>query len=257
MSVTTSQALEQLIGMSRELGLPENDLAIYGEGNTSAREGEDRFWVKVSGSQLHGIDENGFALLDRAKTEGLLDRDLRSDQEILQGLLDMRVDGGARYPSVETMMHAFLLGLPGVKFVGHTHPTALNSILCSVRAQELATLRIFPEQLVICGIAPVWVPYADPGLALARKVRECVQAWMAEYQATPRSIILQNHGLFAVGATPREILSNTMMWQKTARVILGAVTCGGVNFLPEDQVIRLATRPEEKLREQVIFGTDK
>ena len=258
MSVTTSQTLDQLIAMSRELGLPENDLAIYGEGNTSALEGEDRFWVKVSGSQLNGIDESGFALLDRAKTEGLLDRDLRSDQEILQGLLDMRVDGGTRYPSVETMMHAFLLGLPGVKFVGHTHPTSLNAILCSVRAKELATMRIFPEQLVVCGISPVWVPYADPGLTLARKVRECVNEWLAQYPGeTPRSILIQNHGLFAVGSTPREILSNTMMWQKTARVILGAMACGGVNFLPEDQVIRLATRPEEKLREQVIFGKDK
>jgi rhamnose utilization protein RhaD (predicted bifunctional aldolase and dehydrogenase) len=258
MSVTTSQALEQLISMSCELGRPENDLAIYGEGNTSALEGEDRFWVKVSGSQLNGIDANGFALLDRAKTEALLDRDLRSDQEILAGLLEMRVDGGTRYPSVETMMHAFLLGLPGVKFVGHTHPTSLNSILCSVRAKELATLRIFPEQLVVCGISPVWVPYADPGLALACKVRECVKAWMTENGGTvPRSIILQNHGLFALGSTPREILSNTMMWQKTARVILGAMACGGVNFLPDEQVIRLATRPEEKLREQVIFGKDK
>lgn len=257
MSVTTSQTLEQLIDMSHELGRPENDLAIYGEGNTSALESEDRFWVKVSGTTLRTMEASGLALLDRAKTESLLDRDLRNDQEILAALLEMRVDGGTRYPSVETMMHAYLLGLPGVNFVGHVHPTALNGILCSTRAQELVSMRLYPEQIVCCGIMPVWTPYADPGLALARKVREQVKAWMDEYNMVPRTILMQNHGIFATGATPREVTSCIMMWQKTARVILGAMACGGVNFLPQDQVDRIFTRPEEKLREKVIFGQDK
>ena len=250
-----SKILYDLIAMSNELGKPENDLAIFGEGNTSAKTEEgDRFWVKQSGSELRTIDEGGFALLDLAATEALLDADLRSDQEILAALLSKRVDGGARYPSVETIMHAYLLGLPGVKFVGHTHPTALNGILCSTRAEELISMRLFPEQLVCCGLAPVWIPYADPGLTLARKVREQTVAWMEQYGAVPRSITIQNHGLFALGGTAREVLSCTMMWNKTARVILNAMSCGGVNFLPQDQVTRLATRPEEKLREAVIFN---
>ena len=254
MSITTPAILADLIEMSHVLGAPENDLAIFGEGNTSALVEENRFYVKVSGSMLRNIDEGGFALLDRTATEGLLDKNLATDAAVLEGLLSVRVDGGTRYPSVETMMHAYLLGLPGISFVGHTHPTALNSILCSLRAEELVNMRLFPEQIVCCGEAPVWVPYADPGLTLARKVRECVQAWMAERGQTPRSILIQNHGLFALGATPKEVLSCTMMWQKVARVILGAMSCGGVNFLPQDQVTRLATRPEEKIRESVIFG---
>ena len=250
-----SNTLQDLIAMSNELGKPENDLAIFGEGNTSAKAEEgDRFWVKQSGSELRTIDANGFALLDRAATEALLDADLRDDQQILAALLSKRVDGGTRYPSVETMMHAYLLGLPGVKFVGHTHPTALNAILCSLRAEELINMRLFPEQLVCCGEAPVWIPYADPGLVLARKVREQTIAWMEHYGAVPRSILIQNHGLFALGGTAREVLSCTMMWSKTARVILGAMACGGVNYLPQDQVTRLTTRPEEKLREAVIFN---
>ncbi len=256
MSTTTTQILDQLIAMSHELGKPEHDLAIFGEGNTSAKSGEgDRFWVKASGSELRTIDESGFALLDLAATEALLDADLHTDQEVLAALLSMRVDGGTRYPSVETMMHAHLLGLPGVQFVGHTHPTALNGLLCSTRAEELVNMRLFPEQVVCCGEAPVWVPYCDPGLPLARTVRECVRAWRECYGGVPRSIAIQNHGLFALGGTAREVLSCTMMWQKTARVILGALACGGVNFLPQDQVTRLCTRPQEKIREAVIFAT--
>ena len=41
--------LSQLVELSRELGRPEYDLAIAGEGNTSARESADTFWVKASG----------------------------------------------------------------------------------------------------------------------------------------------------------------------------------------------------------------
>ncbi|MHB9024941.1 MAG: class II aldolase/adducin family protein [Armatimonadota bacterium] len=251
----TQTILEQLIDMSHELGLPENDLAMFGEGNTSARaEEENRFYVKASGTTLRTIDAGGFSTMDHRGTLAMLDRDMCSDAEIIGGLLDNCTDSVKRNPSLETMMHAFLLTLPGVAFVGHTHPTALNAILCSSRAEELTAARLFPEQVTYCGPTAVFVPYSDPGMTLARAVRERVLSWMdANDGETPRSILMQNHGLFALGATPREILSCTMMWAKAARVILGALTCGGLHALPQEQVDRLHTRPEEKMRQRVIF----
>ncbi|HSW43277.1 MAG TPA: hypothetical protein VLM76_12275 [Patescibacteria group bacterium] len=45
-------ALHQLIGLSRSLGEPSRQLAILGEGNTSARIDDETFWVKASGTQL-------------------------------------------------------------------------------------------------------------------------------------------------------------------------------------------------------------
>ena len=61
--------------------------------------------------------------------------------------------------------------LPGIEFVGHTHAPAVNSILCSPRAREFAVKRIFPDEIVCCDVASVFVPYTDPGLKLAQAIR--------------------------------------------------------------------------------------
>ena len=48
----TSTTLRSLIALSRELGREDRRLAILGEGNTSADNGDGTFWIKASGSQL-------------------------------------------------------------------------------------------------------------------------------------------------------------------------------------------------------------
>ena len=242
----------QLIAMSHDLGRPESQLAILGEGNTSALCDGEQFLVKASGCMLSNIDESGFARLDRIAAEELLDAELGSDAEIMAALMDVCIGNAGRRPSIEAMMHAYLLGLPGINFVGHTHPIAVNALLCSQRAEELAHVCLFPDQIVCCGPAPVFIPYSDPGLPLARLVRERVQAWMAQYQMAPKALLLQNHGFFAIGATASQVLSCTLMWDKTARVIAGAMACGGVHPLTPAQIDRIFTRPDEKFRAQAI-----
>lgn len=244
--------LEQLIALSRELGKPEHDLAILGEGNTSVKLGDGAFWVKASGTTLATADENSFVKLELTAAAALLDADLPTDDAIQAAMLGVRAPGQTRQPSVEAMMHAFLLTLPGVIFVGHTHPTPVNALLCSTQAEMLATSALFPDQIVCCGPSPVYIPYTDPGLHLARAVRERVLAWIDREGMQPKAILIQNHGLFALGATPKEVLSCSLMWAKTARVMLGAMTCGGVNVLTPAQVDRIATRPDEKYRAAAI-----
>ncbi len=249
---TTPPALMQLIELSRELGRPELDFAMLGEGNTSARADERFFWVKTSGSMLSNISERGFVRLDRIRAEKLLDAELPTDAAILEALLNVTTDRTGRRPSIESMMHAYLLGIPGVNFVGHTHPAAVNALLCSVNAEELVHACLFPDQIVCCGPAPVYVPYSDPGLPLARLVRERTDAWMQHHGMAPKALMLQNHGLFATGVTPQAVISCTMMWAKTARVIAGAMACGGLHTLTTAQVERIFTRPDEKFREQAL-----
>jgi rhamnose utilization protein RhaD (predicted bifunctional aldolase and dehydrogenase) len=244
--------LEQLIALSRELGKPEHDLAILGEGNTSVKLDDDAFWVKASGTTLATADENSFVKLELAAAAALLDADLPTDAAIQAAMLGVRASGQTRQPSVEAMMHAFLLTLPGVVFVGHTHPTPVNAVLCSARAETLATAALFPDQIVCCGPSPVYIPYTDPGLPLARAVRERVLAWIDREGMQPKAILIQNHGLFALGASPKEVLSCSLMWAKTARVMLGAMACGGANVLTDAQVARIATRPDEKYRAATI-----
>ncbi len=247
-------SLTELISLSRELGKTEHQLAIFGEGNTSALAADGRFWVKASGAMLSTIDERGFVALDRAATVALLDEELTTDAEIQAAMQSCCTSTSGARPSIEAMMHAFLLGLPGVAFVGHTHPTMVNALLCAQKAEEIVTASYCPDQIVCCGPAPVFVPYTDPGLPLARLVRERVNAWIEKYNCMPKAIMLQNHGLFAIGSTQQQVMSCTLMWAKTAQIIIGAMACGGVNTLTAAQVDRIYTRPDEKYREKIISG---
>src|SRR5579862_8369230 len=52
--------LEELIALSRWLGDPAHDLAILGEGNSSALLDDQTFLVKASGRELRTADENSF-----------------------------------------------------------------------------------------------------------------------------------------------------------------------------------------------------
>ena len=94
----------------------------------------------------------------------MLDRDDLSDKEVDDELLASRVNDSAKKPSVEALFHAYLLSLPEINFVGHTHAIHINQILCSPRAREFATKKLFPDDIVCCGPASVFVPYTDPGL---------------------------------------------------------------------------------------------
>ena len=66
----------------------------------------------------------------------MLEKESLTDQQADDALLASRVDPKTKKPSVEAVFHAWLLSLPGIKFVGHTHATTVNQILCSPRARE-------------------------------------------------------------------------------------------------------------------------
>jgi rhamnose utilization protein RhaD (predicted bifunctional aldolase and dehydrogenase) len=243
--------LERLVAMSRTLGDPALDYAILGEGNSSARVDAETFWVKASGAEMRTIDAGGFV---RVRFDGVLSMltvDGLSDAQVKAGLEEARVDPKAMArPSVETVLHAVALQLEGVNFVGHTHPTAVNAILCSQKAEEAIAGRLFPDEIVYCGPAPVYIPYTDPGVPLARVVQDEIDRYLDEYREPPKVILMQNHGLIALGKTASEVENITAMYVKTARVILGAYALGGLRFLTPHDVARIHTRPDELYRRQ-------
>jgi rhamnose utilization protein RhaD (predicted bifunctional aldolase and dehydrogenase) len=245
--------LNELLQLSRRLADPALDYVILGEGNTSAAVDDATFFVKASGVSLRNIPEAGFVRVRRQPIMDLLGRSSVTDEEVIAGMLAARVDTTTPIrPSVETLFHAYLLSLPGIKFVGHTHPTPVNSILCSRLAEEAVSGRTFPDEIVCCGPAPAWVPYVDPGQPLARALRDSVERYIDRYNAAPRIILMQNHGLIALGKSAGEVESSTAMYVKTARIILGTYALGGPNFLSAENVNRIYTRPDEKYREKQI-----
>jgi rhamnose utilization protein RhaD (predicted bifunctional aldolase and dehydrogenase) len=240
---------EDLVTLARALGNPANDLAILAEGNVSTHAEEGTFWVKASGYSMREIGPEGFALVHAAPIlDALAGPDL--SDEAVRALLARTQP----LPSVETFLHALLLALPGVAYVGHTHPTALLSLLSVEGSESLAGRRLFPDEVVLCGPAACFVPYADPGLPLARAVRDAVRSFFDEWGEVPKAIWLANHGLICPGASARAVEAATLMSAKAARVWLGALASGRApQPLTPEQVARIRTRPDEHHRQRLLW----
>ena len=249
----SDKVLQQLIEMSRELGRPERDLVILGEGNTSALCDDKSFYVKASGTQLGIIDPEGFVRVWLEPVCALADRQQMSDADLKGALQAAKVDATVqRRPSVETVLHALALAETKARFVGHTHPVAVNALTCSVAVTGELPGRLFPDEIVVCGPAPAYVPYTDPGLPLAIAVRDAFRRYQDRWAMSPKVILMQNHGLIALGGTPAEVDNITAMYVKTCRVLAGTYTFGGPHFLSEDAVRRIHTRPDELYRRKQL-----
>jgi rhamnose utilization protein RhaD (predicted bifunctional aldolase and dehydrogenase) len=244
--------LAALVELSRALGEPWRELAILAEGNTSARRGEGRIAVKASGTSLATAARDGFVELDTRRALALLDR-AEDDAALAAGLAAARVGGDGR-PSIEAALHAILVEEAGAEFVGHTHPVAVNQILCSSRAEAIVAGPLFPDQVVVCGRHPLLVPYASPGLPLARLIRDALRRHVAQRRAPPKVVYLRSHGLFALGSSAGEVLQVTEMAVKAARILGGALAVGEPEFLSAEEADALEDREDEAHRRRMLAG---
>ncbi|MFZ4814231.1 MAG: class II aldolase/adducin family protein [Phototrophicaceae bacterium] len=247
------QALHQL---TRTLGDPARDYVIIAEGNTSWRMNEDTFYVKASGQQMQSIEEGGFVAVQLAAILDLLDNPPHTRTEQTARMMAARVDASATTPapSIEVTFHAMLLHETGAQYIGHTHPSAVNQLLCGEHAQTFAEKRLFPDQAVICGARAVFVPYADPGLPLALLMREKVREYMAAHGEAPKEIMLANHGMIALGATPQAVLNITAMSVKAAKILSGALAVGKPVYMDAAEIEYLINRPDEIDRRKQVMG---
>ncbi|WP_291056734.1 class II aldolase/adducin family protein [Herbiconiux sp.] len=290
-SAVSADARRQLVELSRELGRPDRAWAVLAEGNTSVAVDEGRMLVKASGASMAVAEPADFvpvrvadvlALVDAPDSAGAgasVGRDAgaagagdgaapgasagaasgapgesessAAGDEAVRALFATASTGGRR-PSVEALLHAVCLDLPGVEAVGHTHPIAVNALLCSPRASLLVEGSLFPDQIVVLGTDPLLVPYIDPGLKLARAVRRMLLERVRTTGRVPKVVYLQNHGMFALGASPAEVLQITEMAVKVAEVIVGSLAAGGPVFLSAADVARIDTRPDELLRREAL-----
>ncbi len=190
-----NQGVRDLIDISRAYGT-QKEYVIAGGGNTSYKT-DDKLWIKASGYALATIGEEGFAVMDRKKlakiSEGHYSNDpFERESQIKDDLAAATITKGKR-PSVETSFHNAI----NYKFVVHLHPTAVNGIMCSNKAEELVHLVFGPEA--------VYIPYIDPGYILFKEVEAKIKAFRVEKGYDPRVILLQNHGIFVSADTIQEI----------------------------------------------------
>jgi ribulose-5-phosphate 4-epimerase/fuculose-1-phosphate aldolase len=154
-------------------------------GNLSGKDG-DLVWVKASGTRLaEALERPIFVGVDgpRARGEVLHQEDLR---HLVVELADER----ASRPSIETALHVLLPH----RFVFHVH--SVGAVAAAAQRDPAAVL----DRLR--AIATVgWVPYAKPGIALARAVLASLEA---AGNADEMIFLLGNHGLLtAAGSADR------------------------------------------------------
>jgi rhamnose utilization protein RhaD (predicted bifunctional aldolase and dehydrogenase) len=237
MSQPPADKLASLLKLAHDLGREDRGLAMLGEGNISCRLDEDTFLVKASGSSMVNLQAEQLVACRFSALLPLLKAGPLSDAEVEQTLLASRVDPSQPKPSVEAVFHAYFLSLPGIDVVGHTHPVAVNSILCGGDgpSRRFASERRFPDEIVCCGAKSVLVPYVDPGTILAQKILEQTDAFIT-----------------AENRPPRIILAATLMAEKTAKIFLGASALGSPTALSPQNVARIDSRPDEHYRQRML-----
>lgn len=251
------ETLHQLVKLSNNLGGIDYHLAIIGEGNTSAKietkNSASSFFIKASGAQLATVTENDFIQVYFEPIVQLINMKNPNAKEISDIFEQAKVDRQHRAnPSVETLLHAICLNLEGVNFVGHTHPTAVNRLTCSKSFPDNLKGRIYPDEIILLGKESVFIPYTDPGVQLAQKVKKEIEIFLDKHEDRPKSIYIQNHGFVALGSTPTEVENITLTAAKAAEIRFGALLAGGINTLSNDMVIHISKRPDERYRQNLF-----
>lgn len=245
--------LDDVAELCRELAEPGRELVILGEGNVSVRKSEQSIYVKASGRSMTNATAHDFVEVEMSPFLKLLDDPSTSDDAV--GELFERWSEGSLVPSIETPLHVVSQSIGAAHVVAHTHPVWVNALLCSDQAEALVRGSVFPDQIVVLGPHQLLVPYADPGIVLARLVRSELVEHIERFGEPPKVIYLKNHGMFALGNSIREVLNITAMAQKTAKVILGALATGSVTYLPENEVARLHSREDEVRRRAELLNS--
>ncbi len=208
---------------SRLLG-SDPSLVLHGGGNTSVKltdrdlHGQDRelLYIKGSGSDLATITERGFAPVRLDDLLALSRLDELSDTEMARQMRVATIDPQAPAPSVEAILHAIL----PFRFVDHTHPDALISVMNTPGGRERV------DELY--GGSVVVVEYVMPGFALAKR---CVEAWASADGRSVTGLVLMGHGLVTFAEDARTSYERTIELVGLAEDYLDAR--GAWNVAPE------------------------
>ena len=225
--------LEQLVERSNLIG-DDPSLVVYGGGNTSAKGvvidhlGREQrvMWVKGSGADMRGSIASDYPALRLDDLLPLLDHDEMSDEEMTDLVARALLDPGARRPSIETLLHAFL---------PHTHIDHVHADAICALTNHAEGPRIVAEAL---GDGFAYVDWMRPGFTLSKVVSEL---------GDREGVVLAHHGLITWGASSDECGQRTEAAVSRARAYLEALPLRGeapaqVADMPDDEVERLLLR---------------
>ncbi len=189
------------------------NLVIWTGGNISGRvPGADLFVIKPSGVEYDDLTPANMILCD----------------------LDGTVVEGLHSPSSDTAAHAYVYrNLPEVNGVVHTHSTYATA--WAARGEAIPCV-ITGQADEFGGEIPVG-PFAIIG---DESIGEGIVSTLAGHRS--RAVLMQNHGLFAIGSSPRDAVKAAVMAEDVARTVHIARQLGDPIPIPPEQIDALFDR---------------
>lgn len=220
--IKTDRALAELVRISNLTGA-DSSLVLGAFGNTSAKTADGRYmYIKASGTALKDMTcEVGWRRLKVDSVMAILkDKSLAGtnaaerQSRVTEALLSACEDNIRRRfsisnqqspianrqssikPSIEACFHSIL-----DRYVIHLHPAAVLAYACARNGRAELEKLFRNEKLPI-----VWVPYADIGYMLARKIQKLTRNYKSRYNRAPAIMFLQNHGLLVTASSSNTAL---------------------------------------------------
>lgn len=193
------------------LELPKNGLVTWTSGNISARAGEHMV-IKPSGVTFEDLTPGSMVVTD----------------------LDANVVEGDFSPSSDTATHAYIYRhLPEVGGIVHTHSPYATAWAANAREIPCVLTAMADEfgGPIPCG-----------GFALIGGEEIGAEVVRVLHGHRSPAIILQNHGVFTVGPTPKAALKAAVMCEDVARTVFLAFQLGAVQIIAQEHIDKLYDR---------------
>ncbi len=204
------KALVDLIKISNVTG-KDPALVQGGGGNTSVKTADGKYmYIKASGTALKDMNQkqgwrrlrlDSVLSIVEDKSLARFDAAVREPEVVNRLLLacDDGIETGAR-PSVEAHLHAFL-----DKCVIHLHPIVVAAYV-NARNGKAELENLFKKSEIRnpkseISLPLLWVPYADPGFMLAKKIARLSGDYEVQFGRKPAILFLEKHGLLVTAQT--------------------------------------------------------
>lgn len=197
------------------------NLVIWTGGNISGRvAGEDLFVIKPSGVEYDDLTARNMILCD----------------------LDGNVVEGEHAPSSDTAAHAYVYrNMPHVGGIVHTHSTYATA--WAARGEAIPCV-ITGQADEFGGEIPVG-PFAIIG---DDSIGRGIVATLAGHRS--RAVLMQNHGVFTIGANARDAVKAAVMVEDVARTTHIARQLGDPIAIPQESIDALFARYQN------VYGQD-